>query len=201
MKNLLLVFSVIDCNTNLLGRIVRKILRSPVKYFDTTPSGRILNRFSSDMGQLDLMLVQVSADAMEIPIQFVTILIRVITLYPYFLIISFFMAFGVLRFFLFVKGLIIQGKKLDMMFKSPIFGFFSTSLGGIQPVRVYKQQEQFFSKMLVFCDRSSQANKLFFWLSRAFGYFIELQCNIAYAIGIFVIIPISLSNGDTGSAA
>jgi hypothetical protein len=33
---------------------------------------------------------------------------------------------------------------------------------------------------------------LFWWLSRAFGFFIEIMCNISNGIGIFIIIPLSL---------
>jgi ABC-type multidrug transport system fused ATPase/permease subunit len=53
VKNNLLANSILSCNTILHGKMIEKILRSKVVYFDQTPVGRILNRFSTDMGSLD----------------------------------------------------------------------------------------------------------------------------------------------------
>ncbi|MGH0138248.1 UNVERIFIED_CONTAM: hypothetical protein FKN15_038511 [Acipenser sinensis] len=43
-------------STRLHDELFRKILRSPMKFFDTTPAGRILNRFSKDMDEVDTRL-------------------------------------------------------------------------------------------------------------------------------------------------
>lgn len=34
----------------------KTIIRCPILFFDTNPVGRILNRFSKDMGQMDELL-------------------------------------------------------------------------------------------------------------------------------------------------
>lgn len=38
-------------SSRLHDELFRRILRSPMKFFDTTPTGRILNRFSRDMDE------------------------------------------------------------------------------------------------------------------------------------------------------
>ena len=48
-----LQFTGIRGAKNLHSHMLNKILRVPMRFFDTNPSGRILNRFSSDIGQID----------------------------------------------------------------------------------------------------------------------------------------------------
>ena len=41
---------------NLHGTLLLNILRSPNHFFDVTPTGRIINRFSKDLDTIDLMV-------------------------------------------------------------------------------------------------------------------------------------------------
>ena len=49
---------------NLHDNMFQKILRAPPKFFDTYPSGTILNRFSKDMGSMDEMLPHTILDVL-----------------------------------------------------------------------------------------------------------------------------------------
>lgn len=47
-------------------RMFHSILIAPMRFFDTNPTGRILNRFSRDMGVIDEILPRISMDAIQV---------------------------------------------------------------------------------------------------------------------------------------
>jgi len=44
--------------------MIDSLIKTPVRYFDENPSGRILNRFTSDMGLMDLVWFYILSDAL-----------------------------------------------------------------------------------------------------------------------------------------
>lgn len=51
------------CNQKLHDLAFGALIRSPMRFFDTNPSGRILNRFSKDLGGVDELLPKTILDA------------------------------------------------------------------------------------------------------------------------------------------
>eukprot|EP00058_Branchiostoma_floridae_P007841 XP_002593329.1 hypothetical protein BRAFLDRAFT_119583 [Branchiostoma floridae] len=54
-NQLFLLITVVS-SKNLHNAMFNAIIRAPIRFFDTNPVGRVLNRFSKDIGQLDEML-------------------------------------------------------------------------------------------------------------------------------------------------
>lgn len=47
-------------------KMFHALLRTPMRFFDTNPSGRVLNRFSKDMGAIDEFLPRALMEALQI---------------------------------------------------------------------------------------------------------------------------------------
>ncbi|XP_067897765.1 ATP-binding cassette sub-family C member 5-like [Heterodontus francisci] len=56
VRGIVFVKGTLRASSRLHDELFHKILRGPMKFFDTTPSGRILNRFSKDMDEVDTRL-------------------------------------------------------------------------------------------------------------------------------------------------
>ena len=58
LGSLMLAWGAIEASTVLHDDILRNCMRSPSSFYDTTPLGRILNRFSKDTDTIDTMIPQ-----------------------------------------------------------------------------------------------------------------------------------------------
>lgn len=58
----------IRASINLHDTMFSNILQSTMRFFDTNPSGRILNRFSKDMGSIDEFLPKLFVEAIQVKI-------------------------------------------------------------------------------------------------------------------------------------
>lgn len=73
-------------STKLHNTMFRGITRASMYFFNTNPSGRILNRFSKDMGQIDEILPSVMMDVIQIFLSLLGIVVVVAVVNPLFLI-------------------------------------------------------------------------------------------------------------------
>lgn len=53
-------------STRLHNNMFASITRAPMRFFHTNPSGRILNRFSKDMGAVDEVLPSALLDVLQV---------------------------------------------------------------------------------------------------------------------------------------
>lgn len=140
---ILWIFCSIEASRKLHERMAKAIFRSPMSFFDTTPAGRILNRFSSDIYRVDEVL------ARTFNMLFVNVGKSVFTL----AIISFttpafvFVIVPVGAMYIWIQRYYLRSsrelKRLDSIAKSPIFAHFQESLGGISTIRAFRQQHRF----------------------------------------------------------
>ena len=112
---------------NLLG----KVMHSPMLFFDSTPSGRIINRFSSDVDVVDQTLPPQIDDFVACFMEMLFILLVISYSTPLFLATVPFLA----AIFYFVQVFYLassrQLRRLDMVSRSPVFSHFAETISGI----------------------------------------------------------------------
>ncbi|KAK3829900.1 MAG: ATP-binding cassette transporter 1 [Linnemannia elongata] len=123
--------------------MLHSVLRSPMSFFDTTPMGRILNRFSKDQSTIDEVLPRSFSGYSRTLFQVISVLVVVTMSTPSFIIIILPFSFVYLwlqRYFLSTSREI---RRLDSVSRSPVFAHFQETLGGISTIRAYRQQKRF----------------------------------------------------------
>ncbi|KAG4434234.1 hypothetical protein IFR05_010276 [Cadophora sp. M221] len=120
---ILWIFCSIEASRKLHERMAFAIFRSPMSFFETTPAGRILNRFSSARAIFTLAVISIATPA------FIAFIIPLAAVY-----------YWVQRYYLRTSR---ELKRLDSVSRSPIYAHFQESLGGITTIRAYRQQQRF----------------------------------------------------------
>ncbi|XP_077976259.1 ATP-binding cassette sub-family C member 4-like [Styela clava] len=180
-------------------KMFKAILRAPIRFFDTNPSGRILNRFSKDMGQIDELLPITFLNFLWIfgAIVSVVILTSVVNYFVILLIIPFTIYFLWLRSYYLRTSRDI--KRLEGSCRSPVFSLLSSTLQGLLTVRAFGVQQQFEDKFHEYQDLHSASWFLFLVGTRWFGLRLDLiTATFISAVAFFSVIGASLLNLNPG---
>ncbi|XHG00182.1 hypothetical protein AWENTII_003647 [Aspergillus wentii] len=144
IQNLILwIFCSIEASRKLHERMAFSIFRSPMSFFETTPSGRILNRFSSDVYRIDEVLARTFNMLFGNTAKALFTMIVISSSTPAFLLVIVplgYVYFSYQKYYLRTSR---ELKRLDSVTRSPIYAHFQESLGGISTIRAYKQENRF----------------------------------------------------------
>nr|CAD7573697.1 unnamed protein product [Timema californicum] len=123
--------------------LLKGVLRTPLWFFDTTPVGRILGRFSKDVDVLDTSLPQQISDWVYCLYEVVATLFVISYSTPIF--ITIIVPIGVIYYFIqrFYVATSRQLKRLESISKSPIYSHFGESVTGAPTIRAYRVQDRF----------------------------------------------------------
>ena len=110
--------------------LLNKVMHSPMLFFDSTPTGRIVNRFSSDIDVVDQTIPGQIHDMMACGMRVAFILLVISYSTPIFLT----LLPGLLLLFYFIQVFYLKSsrqiRRLDMVSRSPVFSHFAETISG-----------------------------------------------------------------------
>lgn len=142
-STILLNFACLRGSQLLHNRMLARILRAPMSWFNVTPSGRIINRFSKDIDTVDSTIRFNVRLLMVVTLRSITslILISVGSVYSMILIVPI-----VLLYFLFQMFYVAtsrQLKRIESTTKSPIYSHFGETVTGTSIIRAFGVSQEF----------------------------------------------------------
>ncbi|KAF5919732.1 hypothetical protein HPG69_000333 [Diceros bicornis minor] len=160
-----------------------KILKSPMSFFDTTPTGRLMNRFSKDMDELDVRLPFHAENFLQQLFMVVFILVILAAVFPAVLLVLASLAVGVfILLCVFHRG-VQELNKLENISRSPWFSHITSSMQGLGIIHAYDRKEDCINKFKMLNDENSSH---FLYLNCALRWF-ALRMDVLMNIVTFIV--------------
>lgn len=137
------VFCTIHGSRYLHDSMASSVLKAPMSFFETTPIGRILNRFSNDMYKVDEILGRTFSQFFSnvVKVSFTIVVICLATWQFIFVIIP--LGFLYVYYQQYYLRTSRELRRLDSVTRSPIYAHFQETLGGVSTIRGYSQENRF----------------------------------------------------------
>ncbi|KAE8451411.1 hypothetical protein EG329_004040 [Mollisiaceae sp. DMI_Dod_QoI] len=134
-----------------------KVLRTPLRWLDTVPTGRILNRFTADFSAVDSNLSSNFAQVTASMLGIVGIMASALLVSPYIIIFALLLLIFCGRIALrYIRGA-RSIKRLESIQKSPMISHFTAALQGLSTIRAFGSSEVFETRMHELIDSFTTA--------------------------------------------
>lgn len=180
-------------------RLLHHIMRAKFKFFDSTPLGRIINRFSKDVEAVDQEVAPVALGMVHSLASVIAIVVLISIITPGFLgagvIIS--MLYWLIGVFYLRASRDL--KRIESIQRSPLYQHFGETLTGVSTIRAYGDERRFVRDNLSKIDAH---NRPFFFLwacNRWLGFRVDIAgALVSFFAGVFVVS--SVGKIDAGLA-
>ncbi|XP_043748469.1 ATP-binding cassette sub-family C member 4-like isoform X1 [Cervus elaphus] len=199
-RSLLIFYILANSSQALHNKMLESILRAPVLFFHKNPIGRILNRFSKDIGHMDYLLPLIFLDFIQTFLLVIGVVVVMVAAIPWTAIPV--IPFGISFFFLrrYFLETSRDVKRLECTTRSPVFSHLASSLRGLWTIRAYKAEQKFQELFDAHQDLHSEAWFLLLMTSRWLAVYLDVICAIfvtVIAFGALILVE-TLDAGHVG---
>ncbi|KAM9618308.1 ATP-binding cassette sub-family C member 2 isoform 1-T1 [Trichechus inunguis] len=179
-------------------QLLNNILRAPMSFFDTTPIGRIVNRFAGDISTVDETLPVTLRSWIVCLLGIISTLVMICMATPIFTVVIIPLAIIYVSIQTFYVATSRQLRRLDAVTRSPIYTHFSETVSGLPVIRALGHQQRFLKLNEVGVDTNQKC--VFSWIvsNRWLAFRLELVGNlIVFFASLLMVIYRDTLSGDT----
>ncbi|KAJ5409015.1 hypothetical protein N7509_002898 [Penicillium cosmopolitanum] len=173
------VFSAsIRASRNFFNNLTFAVLRAPLRWLDTVPLGRILNRFTSDFHLIDSRIGYDLAFFIGSMLEVCGVLVAGVLVSPLVIVFAAILLIFCLKLSLAYLAGAREIKRLESTAKSPVFEQFGSSLAGLITIRAFSKSDTFIDVIYDKINDHAQA----WWVMWLFNRWLGIRMNIVGAI-------------------
>jgi ABC-type multidrug transport system fused ATPase/permease subunit len=199
IRDLWIFFGSLNASWKLHNLLMGAVTGAKFKFFDVTPLGQMMNRFSKDLEAVDQEVAPIAIGVFSCALGIVVTIVLIAVITPGFLIAGFFITVA----YFFLGSFYLRSsrdlKRLESVQRSPLFQQFGETLSGVTTIRAYGDERRFIRDNLARINTQIRPF-IYLWAANRWLAFRTdvLGDLVAFFAGVFVIL--SLGKIDAGSA-
>lgn len=192
----------LKAGSTLHRELLTGVLKAPLTFFDSNPTGRVLSRFSGDIESVDSTIPSSLIEVLSAVCVTVASLFLIVTVNPILLIGIPPLLIAYYYFQNLFRPTSREVQRLYSICRSPIFAQYSETLVGLSSIRAFSWEEVFKPRMLRALDKAESCNFSLGAANRWLGLRIEmLGAGVVFAASISpVLMPTYLGSAGAGIA-
>ncbi|XP_021375724.1 multidrug resistance-associated protein 5-like [Mizuhopecten yessoensis] len=188
---------LIKAAVTLHNNAVVRVMSAPMQFFDANPPGRLLNRFSRDVEDVDVFLPNLMDNLLQVTILIIASIVSVSYNFPFLLIAV--VPVGLYCYVIKTMAAVsIRNiKRLENVVRSPLLSHVTTSCYGLSTIVSYSQENNFVNGFKEYSDKTSMGLFLF----ESCIYWMGLRLDFGGSVLTIIIIIVVLFTKGTISPA
>jgi ABC-type multidrug transport system fused ATPase/permease subunit len=187
-REILLFAGSLHASWCLHDRLLKAIMRAKFKFFDSTPLGQLMNRFSKDIEAVDQEVAPAAMGMINCLASVFTVVVLISVITPGFLVAGFFITCIYLAVAMFYIHSSRDLKRIESVQRSPLYQAFGETLSGVVTIRAYGDESRFISENH---HRVNTHNRPFIYLW-ATNRWLAVRADlagalVAFSAGVFVM--------------
>lgn len=177
----ILYWGALRANRTLYSELLHRVFRAPLRFFDTTPVGRILNRFSKDFETIDS---EIPNNILHFVIQCIAIVSSIVTVGAVLPVFSIPMII-VTAIIIYLGSMFVsvsrELKRMDSVSRSPLFSHFTETIVGAATIRSFGATRMFLQNMLKYVDANSRPY-FYVWYSEGYFFYVFFTVYLLFIV-------------------
>ncbi|EME83529.1 putative ABC transporter [Pseudocercospora fijiensis CIRAD86] len=181
----------------LFKSLLSAVLAAPLRWVDTVPLGRVLNRFTADVYTMDNLLGSDAADVLLWFFQVVGVVIASIFVSLIVLVPALILSAGSMMLAVIYLRAAREAKRLESVSRSPILEQFTSSLLGLTTIRAFDQTRKYTKIILARIDGYAKAS----WHLWLLNWWLQLRINLLGSLFLVTVAFLVVKLGVSASLA
>ncbi len=191
----------IKASKNLHNQMLNSVLSAPIRFFDSSPIGRIIQRFSRDIESIDVHLQWSFISVIHSSLQVIVALILILSLVPWLTILIIPILWIYYRVQENYRRPAREVKRFDSINRSPRYNHFKETLMGLPMIRSFQNENLFIED---FYKKLTHSHRMFYshyMLNRWFSIRIPMvSCIVTLLTTLGIIYFVYEGKADTSLA-